>query len=293
VPTVVYVDVLLVLNFMVNFVLLRVAALCSGRWFSGARGVLAAAAGAMGALVIFVPMPGIWSAGAFKLAVSAAMVLIAFPWAGVRALIKDIFCLFAVSFVFSGAMLAVYLALSPTGMTVYGGVVYFEIGAPALLFATAGCYLIVSLLSRLLWRRAPKEAICEVTVLTDRGVCVLPALIDTGSSLVEPFSGSPVMVCGEQDLGRALPPEIEGFSFEHPSASPGVRLVAFESLGQTGLLPAFVPRAIRVRTQQGERAVRKGSYVAVSQASVGTQQYRAILNPAMLQTNENKVGEGL
>lgn len=292
-PTVVYVDVLLVLNFMVNFVLLRVASLCSGRRFFGARAVLAAAVGAMSALVIFVPMTGIWSAGCFKLAVSAAMVLTAFPWAGPLSLLKDIFCLFAVSFLFSGAILAFYLTLAPTGMTVYNGVLYFDIGAPALLAATAGCYLITSLLSRLLLRRAPKEALCEVTVMTDRGVCMLPALIDTGNNLVEPFSGSPVMVCGRGDLGRALPSEIERFSFEQPKHNAGVRLVAYRSLGESGLLPAFVPLAIRVRTQEGERAARSGCYVAVSRTPVGTQQYRAILNPAMLQVNDSKVGEGI
>ncbi|MEG2204277.1 MAG: sigma-E processing peptidase SpoIIGA [Oscillospiraceae bacterium] len=257
--TVVYVDVLLTLNFMVNFVLLRAAALCAGRRFSSGRGALAALIGAVSALSIFLPISGVLSLGLLKLGVCALMTATAFRFEDGQGFLRDLFCLFTVSFLFSGLMLALYLSRGPAGMTVYNGVVYFDISALWLLAMTALAYLAVSGISRLLRRRTPEQELCEVLIFDGEALCVLPALLDNGNRLTEPFSGLPAMVCGAEDLGRLLP---KGLCQDTPDSDAaramGFRLIPFDTVGGGGMLPAFVPKTLRIRTAAGEFPARAG-----------------------------------
>lgn len=289
--TVVYVDVLLLLNFMVDFVLLRVAALLAGRRFFGKRAALSALLGAVAALAIFIPQGGVALTAGVKLAASAAMVWMAFPFAGWGALLRDIFCLFSASFIFSGAMLALNLALRPEGMAVFNGVLYLDISAPMLMLVTAGCYLLTLPLGRWL-RQGTGQELCEVVICEGGSACVIPALIDSGNGLCEPFSGQPAMVCGAEELRAVLPEGLGGLTLDAEAARRmGFRMIPFDSVGGEGLLPAFVPQAVRIRSAKGETPAREGSYVAVSPRRIGGGRYRAILNPAMVVPNDSKVGE--
>ncbi|MEG2174602.1 MAG: sigma-E processing peptidase SpoIIGA [Oscillospiraceae bacterium] len=291
---IVYVDVLLILNFMINFVLLRAASLLASHKFRPRRAALAAAIGALSALAIFLPVRSVILSGILKLGTSATMVRLTFRREGLSSFLRDVFCLFSVSFLFSGVMLALWLWLAPRGMTVANGIVYFDISGPALLVVTGGCYALVSLLSALLSRRAVPSELCEVIVGHHGLVRVLPALIDNGSTLREPFSGRPAMVCGQEDVADLLPEGFMSLSLKADTAGRnGFRMIPYRAVGGGGVLPAFVPQFLRIRTARGESEAAEGSYVAVSPQRVGTAQYRAIVNPVMIQQSNSKAGESL
>jgi stage II sporulation protein GA (sporulation sigma-E factor processing peptidase) len=287
----VYVDVLLIINFIMNLVLIRLAALFSGRDFIAKRVILAAALGACGALIIFAPYGGFWVSGLYKLSLSACMALAAFPFRGLPAFLRDIFCLFSVSFLFSGIMLAIWLGLEPDRMAVYNGVVYFDISAAALLGVTVICYPLVTLLSRILHRRAADGQICEVTLCGEGKSKTLKALIDTGNSLTEPFSQRPVDCVRH---GRYPRNPARGLMGAYPDPQQarrmGFRIIPYHAVGASGLLPAFSPREIRIRTDTGTVMAQGGCFVAVSREKIGGMQYQAVLNPEILNMHESKVG---
>lgn len=288
-PAVVYVDVLVALNFMMNFVLLRAAAMVRGREFVWQRAALAAAEGALSALVIFLPFPGVLPMGFFRLAVCGLMALTAYRFIDWLALLWDVFALFLASFLFSGAMLAYRLLAAPRGMTVYNGVVYFNISAPALVLSCVLCYLLVTLLSKLMLRRKPREEIVRITIVNNGTAATLSALLDSGSALVEPFSGKPVIVAQESALKTALPPELRSFRLDAAGAAPkGIRLIPFSSVGGGGVLPAFLPQMVKLSYLGEEKAV--SAYIAVARKPVGSAQYQAVANPAVLEQNFKKVG---
>ena len=286
--TIVYVDVLLIVNFMVNFVLLRAAALLTTRPFWGCRAAVAALAGALSALILFAPPVPVAIMALYKLAVCAVMVLIAFPFAGRTAFLSSACCLFAVSFLFSGLMLALYLVTAPAGMLLINGSLYFDISALALLLSTAACYLMTTTFAALLRRRVDAGELYEVVIVGAAGACMIPALLDTGNHLVEPFSGLPALVCGQCDLKNVLPEGFDPLLTDAVRAQKmGFRLIPYVTVGGQGVLPAFVPVALRIRTPNGETALRPGCYVAVSPTPIGNGHYRAILNPAMLATEQS------
>lgn len=93
------------------------------------RLALGAAVGAVGALSIFVAFPAQIAWLAFRLMLAAVMTRIALPWAGLRRWAGSVLCLLAVSFLFSGGMIALSLALRPAGMLMSRGVFYLDLSA--------------------------------------------------------------------------------------------------------------------------------------------------------------------
>ncbi len=270
---VVYVDVLLVVNFMVNYLLLRLVAVFSGKAADARRCCFGALLGALGALLMFFPRLPPLFLPALRLLLAAAMTGAAFG--GGKLFLRRVFLLYAASFLFSGLMTAVSLLLQPTGMLVYRGVVSFDIGLPALLGAVASGYAVSWLLSLCLRARSPTDSICRLTVVTERGSCTVPALIDTGCALTEPFSSLPVAIVEQAALkGIAdLPADSE-------KIPAGWRLVRYRTIGDGGMLRAFRPRELVIETRGGAVRTRE-AYVALLPASCGGG-VKAILNPALL-----------
>ncbi len=282
-PTVIYVDVLLVLNFVVNFLLLRLTALCVGRAAQAGRLTFGALLGAAGSLCIFVTFPGriLWIG--FRLLLAAAMVLAALPWEGPRRWALSVFCLMAVSFLFSGGMIALFLALRPSGMLVTHGVLYLDLSAAALLGACALCFVLTCLFEQLLRRRPPDALRCEVLVEGEGGASRFLALVDTGNSLVEPFSRKPVIVCEREAVTRALPMLASAGSNPENLPGPGVRYIFYRTVGSSGMLPAVLPPLLLIRAKNGEWRSAKGVYLAVTNQPLQADGCRAILNPEILE----------
>lgn len=288
-PTVIYVDVLLVINFMVNFILLRITALMLRRQPVFWRLCLAATIGAFGALIIFVPMHNRAVIILYKLLLTITMSIAAFGVGKLRRIAGAAFCLFTVSLLVSGFLLLWQVTMRPHGVLVSNGTVYFDIGAVALICCSVVGYFIASILSMMLARGSPKGQLCEVTVLHAGAVSVFPALIDTGSSLTEPFSHCPVIVCEEQALKNAMPKELKNFTLGNPTTQM-LRLVPYKTLDSTGLLPAFLPDTLMVGMQGKAAQKVEDCYIAVLNHPLGAADYRAVCNPQMLQFKEQKVG---
>ena len=108
---VVYVDVLLAVNFVVNYLLLLLAARLCRLYCPRPRLLLGALVGAAGALSIFIPGLGLIGSVLLKLGLAVAMSLAAFGRQ--RGLWRGVGALFLISFLFAGLMLALWAAAEP------------------------------------------------------------------------------------------------------------------------------------------------------------------------------------
>lgn len=278
-PVAVYVDILLVLNFIINYLLLRVTTLITGKAFYWWRLCIAAAVGAVSALIIFFPYIGNWSMNLYKLAVVLLMALIAFGFKGWLKSLIDVAVLFAVSFIFSGAMLALYLLTPQDKLLIYNGVVYFDITAVNLLAAIVAGYLITMLLSRIMGGKHPKEQVCTVMIVANGGMVTLRGLLDTGNSLTEPFSGLPVIVVPQRLVQRILPEELKQTATV--AAGGHIRIIPFHTLGGGGMLRGFKPDLVKLCGQKMDITV-KDVYIGVSAEGSLNGEYDAIINPTLI-----------
>ena len=133
----VYADVLMAVNFLIDYLLLLFCGRLGGRAIFRRRLLLGALIGALVSLVIFLPPLPFWAMTGIKLLSAAAMVALAFRWQGVRGFCWDVFLFFTVSFLLAGICLGLWLGFGAGGLFCRNGITYFQVSLPVLLGLTA------------------------------------------------------------------------------------------------------------------------------------------------------------
>lgn len=277
----VYADVLIVVNLFVNYTLLLCSSMIIKRHVTSLRIFIGAAVGAFYGLVIFLPQLPDVAEFLLRIVASALIVLASFGYRNIRLFLRCFFTFFAVSFAFGGIMLVLWVTVAPVGMIYNNGAVYFDINLTILAVSAVISFAVVSLIAKFTERRAPKESVAFVTVYNKGRTAALKALIDTGNSLREGFSGYPVMLGEIGSLDKVMPEAIREFvNGEDVSASPEIRLVVHKTVSGTGILPVFRPDYIEVRTIS-KRIKTNEVYIGVTTENLASGEYEMILNPTI------------
>lgn len=276
----IYLDILLLLNWWIDYLLLLGVRRVMGGGGRPWRLALGGLIGALSCLILFAPPLPVVVTLLLKLVTAVCMVLVAFRWQGLFGLCRRTLLLFTLSAGLAGLCGALYFFVAPQGFYVVNGVVYYAVPPLLLVGLTVVCYGLLTLSDWLTRRRAPRQHTFTVEITEgDRRVSFL-CLYDTGNHLVEPFSGYPVLVL-ERDVAeqlRTIPASVE----EVPPGE-GWRLIPYETVGGGGLLPAFIPTKVVIHTKTVPCAL-DACYVAVC-PRLGRGEYRGLMGAEM--------GEGL
>lgn len=275
---IVYVDVLLVINLFVNYFLLLVTKTLLHKTVRRKRLVLGAVLGSLYALVIFLPkLPNIVTL-LMHLAASCLIVLAAFPVENAKAFFKAFAAFFAVNFAFAGLMLALWLGFRPNGMVYQNGAVYFDIDIKILILSSAACYLLLTLIFRLLRRRAPDNAVYDIELLQNGKTVIAKALLDTGHSLSDGFSDRPVLVASRRVVQRladaSLLPFLKGETAPLSGSAAHIRLIPYSSVRGSGVLKAFCIEEVRVPSRSYRL---QNVLLALSETEFSSGEYEVLL----------------
>lgn len=283
--TVVYGDILFVLNaYVTDLLLLLCGLLCRERSRRGRR-ALASLLGGAYAFIIFVPRLPRSLLVLSRLPAAAVLVLAAFGFAGRGRFWRLYAGFFLVNFVFAGLMGALWHTLHPPQMLYYGTVVYFAVDTGALVVLTVVCYALLWGADRLLQTRRARGCLYDLTVTLGKNKVRCRALLDTGNILREPFSGLPVVLL-HRTAGSSLGvPETPDAA---QSAALGYRLIPCQSAGGAGLLPAFRPTCLCVQSARGRWDTDK-CYVALTDRPIQAGEFGALLPPALLELPQTPV----
>ncbi len=204
----VYLDVLVALNLMLTWAMLRCTALLNHAHASRLRIAAASLAGGLSALVMLLPGLSAMVLTAVRLAAAGGIVLIAFGRQPRRAYLRLTLTFFLVSVLFAGVMVALAAFVSPPGMAVRNGTVYFHVSAVWLTAAAvAGCAA-AKIFSWLFEKRMPVQLTDKFVVHSCGQQAELLLLIDTGNRL-QSF-GKPVAVVGIQAVSGVWPDDLVG-----------------------------------------------------------------------------------
>ena len=184
---VIYLDSLFGLNLLIDYCLVLASARVCGVVLRRWRYALAALIGALYAALMVLPGCGWLANGTMKLALGAAMALIAFG--GETHLTRCTVVFFAVSAAFGGA---VYAASMLAGVSPGSGALV-TVSGRVLALSFAACYAAVSLVFRRRAKAANREVRTVTVTLAGRSV-TLKALRDSGNDLHDPVSGLPAAV---------------------------------------------------------------------------------------------------
>ena len=272
----IYVDILLALNWWIDFLLLLAVRRTLGGGARPWRLAMGALVGAVSCFALFLPPLSIWLSLAIKLVAALLMVIVAFRWSGWRNLTRRVFLLFAFSAGFAGLCGGVYYLVAPQDFYVINGVVYYAVSPVLLVGLSVVCYGFLWLSDFLMRRRAPSTSVFRTTLMVGEKQVTFPCLYDSGNHLVEPFSGYPVVVVEKGLLESlvAVPPDMDSLP-----VGGGWRLIPYDTLGGSGLLPAFIPSQLTVVVGDAERVL-PPCYVAVCDG-LGRGEYRGLMGSAI------------
>ncbi len=285
----VYVDVLLAVNFFINyFLMLSVGKLMKAR-ISRTRVCLAAVFGAVSSLSVFLPpMPA--AAGiAYKTGVSAGMVAMAYRQRSLRGFGRYLLVTCAVTFGFGGTMLALWLTVAPRGMYYRNGVAYFHLSPTFIIGATVLCYTVITIAGKVADRLEGRVGYCDAVIEGEGGAAAVRLMCDTGNLLREPFSGYPVIVVRRSAVRKILPAHFaQGLSAGAASGKSGrenpprnFRVIPYSAVGGSGLLAGFQPRRVKMTTRKSVRET-ENCYIAVTD-SFEDGEYDGVINPKLFE----------
>lgn len=300
----VYLDVLLAVNLVMDYLILWVTARLGQMPASPWRLLGGAAFGAVYSLMVLLPGVEWIHSLIFKLLCPFFMIAAAFYPLNGRRYLQALVYFYLAAFVMGGAMLgAVYLirgdttvpaaaaGLQSTGILGYQWL--FVAAATAFVFAFLG----TGWLRKNFWHQMLR---LPVIITFNNRRRALKALVDTGNSLRDPLTQRPVIIVEYTALKDILPPEIvkhysegkegdlEGLvkSLAGSPWASRLHLLPYQSLGQNhGMLLGFRPDEVILVTSEGMVKIKEVVVGLYSERLSQEGSYRALLHPDLLQVS--------
>ena len=299
---VVYVDVVLTVNFVMDFFILWAAGKLANLKYTFPRLVWGAAFGALYSLVLFLPEYSFLTTLAGKVACSLVMALLAYAPLAKAAFIRAVGCLYIVSFAMGGAVIAsIYLTNPASGsISVFNGTALLT-GDFDYLWLSVGLGVAILLgYSGMVYLRKnwfQQSLVKEIVVGLMGRQIRLSALLDTGNQLVEPLSQLPVVVVEAGAMRNYLPANLFTAVISSddiilskltaqldPEWSARLRMIPFNSVGRThGLMLGVRPDYIEVRKKNGNMRLNSAVIGLVNRVLSKEGKYEALLHPQLAQ----------
>lgn len=278
--TVVYMDSLFLLNFIINMIILKLTDVFSKSRTSTWRICISASAGALYAVCVFIPRLSFLYNLPFKLLASVLIVYIMNTKQSFGALIKKCTVFYLVSFNFAGVMVAtLYVVSEKIGHipVMKNGIIYFNISPRILILASIVSVLIIWITSRVS-SSARSVGIKKLKIILGDKDCDMSALCDTGNLLTEPISNLPVIIVDKSHLVPLFPGGIPDKS--NPEINNiKLRLIPYSSIGcSSSIMTGFIPDKILFEDKKEIEAI-----IGISEESLcESNEYGALFNPIIL-----------
>ena len=273
----VYVDVLIAINVYVDFFLLLCTRKILGLGSERLRTALAAAIGGIYSLSIFLENLPRLLRTALNIAALAVMVLAAFNPRTPKKFVRYFLCFLLVNVCFAGIMLAIWLLVNPDGFVYSASVLYFDIDIKLLCILSVISYIIIRVIYSVIRKRAADKALVALTLSCRNKTVTAPALIDTGHSLKDAFSGESVIIADKSvfktltgfTAGELLNKEKDGIKTGFK-----IRLIPVNTVSDGGMLTAV--RIDSVSDMKSE--TRKNVLLAQSNTPISSDEYSLIIS---------------
>ena len=293
---IIYIDVLFAVNLLINYILLRACSVFTTVKYKKLRVFIGALIGALYALLIFFPDFSVLYTTMSKMLISMLIVAAAFPFYTLRSYIKTLLVFYMVSFGFGGCVLAVFYFSdigARLGAVYSNGIFYFNLPWSILALSGAMFYLAVKIFGLFSGKFFTNKSLCKKLWIFYGDKCTeITALLDTGNSLIDPITLSPVIIAEykvisplfsddiNNELKRIGNENITWIMNDVVQKGLLARLIPFSSLGkENGMLIGFVPDKVEIRDDCGIRVLDRCVVGIYDRPLSKDCSYGALLNP--------------
>ena len=263
----IYVDVVLIENLIMNYIILLATALILKTKIKHFRLVIASLLGAIYSIVAYINFLEIYSNFFLKILLSVIIVYIAYNPQTMKKMWKSLLIFYLTSFVFGGAAFALIYIIKPQDILMKNGLFLGMYPLKTIILAAIVAFvIIITAFTIVKTKVTKKDMFCNIEIKLNGKILKTKALIDSGNMLKEPITNTPVVVIEKSLLYECIPKEILnhldeiiGGDFEKiPEEIKNqymsrLKLIPFSSLGkQNGMLIGIKPEYIKIQKEEQE-----------------------------------------
>jgi stage II sporulation protein GA (sporulation sigma-E factor processing peptidase) len=265
----VYIDVLILENTIINFLILYVTSKFAKTKAPSWRLLLGSLIGTTYVIILLL-MPSVtfYYTAVAKFILSMAIIAVSFWTSKIRAFLKVLVCFYISTFVFAGGAFAI-IYLTGSGGFVRNGVYYIfrKNNGIVMILMVLFIGILVRVFYEIIQNRSIKgKMFVSFSIFLNNKSLSLRGLVDTGNSLHDPLSNLPVVIVEMDSIKTMLPQSLLSVlgatgdtdlkklgALSECDLGARVRLVPFTSLGkENGLLVGFKPDGIYIGEDKKE-----------------------------------------
>ena len=268
----IYIDVLFLENFILNFIILYAAGLISKTKIKFWKLLIGSLIGTIYVIIYYYMRNKIYSNLIIKIILSLVMLYVSFTPKGFKEMIKIIVFFYLTSFAFGGAALGAIYVMDSQKITIQNGVIIGNYTLKTIFLGVAIAFAIVICAFKFVKAKfTKKDLLCNIAIKINQKEIKTRALLDTGNLLKEPITNIPVVVVEHTLLEGAIPKEIldnienilggdlekisENTKNEYMSR---LKVIPFTSLGkQNGMLLGLKADGLTVEEEENTKNVDK------------------------------------
>lgn len=288
----IYIDVVLMENLIMNFIILLATGLILKEKIKIVRLLFSSLLGAIYSVVSYMSILEIYSSMILKIILSIVMIYIAFNPQTMKKMWKDILIFYLTSFVFGGVAFALIYFVKPQEILMKNGLFLGTYPLKTIILGAIIAFIIIMTAFTVVKSKiTKKDMFCEIEIQLNGTNIETTAMIDTGNLLKEPITNTPVIVVEHTLLYDCIPKEILnhleellGGDFEDIPESikeeyrTKLKFIPFSSLGkQNGMLLGIRADAIKIKGIDKEEK-KEGIIVGIYNKSLTKRgEYRALM----------------
>ena len=296
---VVYLDLLILINLLMNYILLWATAKMSNLTYKIWRLLLTSLLGTGYTILVIWPGFGFLNKVPIHLLVSGLMIVVAFGPLDIKEFCKALSYFYLITFVTAGAMFALNNLTGQGPLDSLARVL--KLSPDNLWLVIYGC-LIATVIGKFGWKIIQHKLLPNIFHLPieiffgDQNKRV-KALVDTGNRLQDPLTNTPVIVVEVEVIKELMPKQVKELFYKYDLKEDHLfaevintpwadrfRLIPFSSLGEEeGMLIGFRPDKVTIKTEEKTITTQQVIIALYNHSLDGANKYQALLNPDLFQ----------
>lgn len=268
---IVYADILIILNVLVDYFLLQATAKFIGRKVKLWRMILGSFLGGLFSLYIFMPKSHVFIEFCVRIISCSAIAFSVFGFINFKGFLKSAGVFFGINCLYAGIISAFWKIFKPRGLVINNSVVYFDISAITLVISTVIFYFLFIFISKMFVSSGKMSEKCAVTILAVGNKSCFTAIIDTGNSVSDVFGNSQIII-----VDRAVFYQLFG-ELQNEYLKNRYRVIPINTVSGGDVLEGYrCDYAELIRDK--EKIYLKNPIIAISKTSF-SEDYLGIVNP--------------
>ena len=293
----IYVDVVLIENLIMNYIILLATAIILKEKIKYIRLFFSSLLGAIYSIIAYMNILEMYSSMALKFVLSIVIVYLSYNPSNMKKMLKQLMIFYLTSFAFGGAAFALIYIVKPQDILMKNGMFLGTYPLKTIMLATVITFVIIITAFKIVKSKiTKKDMFCDISAKINGETVKVKAMIDTGNLLRDPLTQKPVLVIERNSLYEALPKQILnnldnilGGDLEkipeeiQKEYLPKLKFIPFSSLGkQNGMLIGIKSGKVKISYEDNE-IIKEDVVVGIYNKSLTKKgEYKALIGIEML-----------